>query len=55
MIRRRFPFALTLTVATAPICGLFHLATLEDGTRDKSKRETIQATAVGQQRASGKP
>lgn len=45
-------FRLALTLAV--FCGLFPLATLEAGAQSKSTRETIQAQAMGQQRASGK-
>ena len=36
------------------MCGLILLSTFKVGAQDKPKRETIQATARGQQRAAGK-
>jgi hypothetical protein len=52
--KKRFPLALSLSGTAAIICGLILLSTLNVGAQDKPKRETIQATARGQQRASGK-
>jgi hypothetical protein len=54
MTKKRFPSAFSLSVTTAFFCGFLLLATFEVGAQDKPKRETIQATAMGQQRASGK-
>jgi hypothetical protein len=54
MTRKWFLSVLSLSGMLAIICGLLLLATFEVGAQDKPKRETIQATARGQQRASGK-
>jgi hypothetical protein len=45
---------LTLSGMIAISSGFFVLTALKAGAQDKPKRETIQATAMGQQRASGK-
>jgi hypothetical protein len=54
MAKKRFPLALSLSGTLAFICSLILLSTLNLRAQDKPKRETIQATARGQQRASGK-
>jgi hypothetical protein len=54
MNKKWFPSALSLSVTIASICGFVLLPTLKVQAQDKPKRETIQATAMGQQRASGK-
>jgi hypothetical protein len=54
MTKKRFPLAVSLSVTIAFMCGLILLSTFEVGAQDKPKRETIQATAMGQQRAAGK-
>jgi hypothetical protein len=43
-----------LAAAIAVFCGLLPLAAFETGAQSKSARETIQAQAMGQQRAAGK-
>jgi hypothetical protein len=52
--RKRLALALSLLGTIAFISGLLLLASLKAGAQDKPKRETIQATARGQQRAAGK-
>jgi hypothetical protein len=54
MAKKRFPFVLSLSGTMALFCSFVLLATLKVGAQDKPKNETIQATAVGQQRAAGK-
>jgi hypothetical protein len=54
MIMKRFLSVLSLAGIVAFCCGLLQLATFKVGAQDKPKHETIQATARGQQRASGK-
>jgi hypothetical protein len=54
MAKKRFPFLFSLSVAMALFGSFLLLATLKAGAQDKPKSETIQATAVGQQRAAGK-
>jgi hypothetical protein len=54
MTNKQFPLALGLSGRVAFFCGILLLATHSVGAQDKPKRETIQATAMGQQRATGK-
>jgi hypothetical protein len=54
MSKKRFLSVLTLSGMIAVFSGLLLFATYKVGAQDKPKRETIQATAMGQQRASGK-
>jgi hypothetical protein len=54
MTKKRFLCGLTLSGMLAISSGFFLLTALKAGAQDKPKRETIQATAMGQQRASGK-
>jgi hypothetical protein len=54
MSKKRSSTAMTFTRAIALFCGFLTLAALRVGAQDKPKHETIQATARGQQRASGK-
>jgi hypothetical protein len=54
MNKQWFPSALSLSVTIACFCGFALLPILKVQAQDKPKRETIQATAMGQQRASGK-
>jgi hypothetical protein len=54
VIKKWSALALSLSGTIAFICGLLLIASLETGAQDKPKRETIQATARGQQRAAGK-
>jgi hypothetical protein len=54
MSKKQVPRALNLSGMIAFICSLLFLLTSNLGAQDKPKRETIQATARGQQRASGK-
>jgi hypothetical protein len=54
MTRKAFLCGLTLSGMLAISSGFFVLTVLKAGAQDKPKRETIQATAMGQQRASGK-
>jgi hypothetical protein len=54
MTKKRVPRALSVLGTIAFICGLILLSTFNVEAQDKPKRETIQATARGQQRASGK-
>src|SRR5271154_6290167 len=54
MTRKRFLSVLSLSGMTAFLCGIVLLATFRVGAQDKPKNEVIQATARGQQRASGK-
>ncbi len=54
MSKKWFTPILSLSSTIALFCGVILLAAFELGAQDKPKRETIQATAVGQQRASGK-
>jgi hypothetical protein len=54
MTKKWFLSALSLSVTIAFFCGFLLLPTFKLGAQDKPKRETIQATAMGQQRASGK-
>ena len=54
MIMKRLLSVLSLAGMLAFCCGLFLLATFKAGAQDKPKNEVIQATARGQQRASGK-
>jgi hypothetical protein len=53
MIKKMLATALTLSCAAA-IPSVFLLAALQIAAQDKPKRETIQAQAMGQQRAAGK-
>jgi hypothetical protein len=52
--KKRFPSTLRLSRTIAFFCNFLLLATVSVRAQDKPKRETIQATAMGQQRASGK-
>jgi hypothetical protein len=54
MRKKWFPSALSLSVTIASFCGFLFLATSSIGAQDKPKPETIQATAMGQLRATGK-
>jgi hypothetical protein len=54
MTRKRFPLVLSLSGTIVFICCSLLPTTLKVGAQDQPKRETIQATARGQQRASGK-
>jgi hypothetical protein len=54
MTKKRFLCGLTLSGMLAISSGFLFLTALKAGAQDKPKRETIQATAMGQQRASGK-
>jgi hypothetical protein len=54
MISKRFLSAQSLTGIMAVFCGYLLLGTSKVGAQDKPKNEVIQATARGQQRASGK-
>jgi hypothetical protein len=54
MTKKGFLCGLTLSGMLATLSGFFLLTTLKAGAQDKPQRETIQATAMGQQRASGK-
>jgi hypothetical protein len=54
MTKKRFLPGLTLSGMIAVCSGFLLLATFKVGAQDQPKRETIQATAMGQQRASGK-
>jgi hypothetical protein len=54
MTKKRSLCGLTLSGMLAISSGFFLLTALKAGAQDKPKRETIQATAMGQQRASGK-
>jgi len=54
MTKNWFTSGARLSAAVAIVCGFGFLATFTHGARDKSTRETIQATAMGQQGASGK-
>jgi len=54
MTKQGFVSGLTLSGMIAVTSGFLLLATFKVGAQDKPKRETIQATAMGQQRASGK-
>lgn len=54
MTKKWFPFAMSLSLTIAFFCGLLLLPISEAGAQDTPKHETIQATAMGQQRASGK-
>jgi hypothetical protein len=51
---KQFSRALGLSGTIAFFCGILLLSTHSVGAQDKPKRETIQATAMGQQRAAGK-
>jgi hypothetical protein len=53
MIKKMLPKALTLSRAAA-IASIFLLAAFQIAAQDKPKRETIQATAMGQLKAAGK-
>lgn len=53
MMKKRF-FADLMLVASLASVGMFQPVAFKAGAPDKPKRETIQATAMGQQRASGK-
>jgi hypothetical protein len=52
--KNRFLSGLTWSGMIAVFSGFLLLATFKAGAQDKLKGETIQATAMGQQRASGK-
>ena len=54
MTKKGLLCGLTLSGMLATSSGFFLLTTLKAGAQDKPQRETIQATAMGQQRASGK-
>lgn len=54
MTKKGLLYGLTLSGMLATLSGFFLLTTLKAGAQDKPQRETIQATAMGQQRASGK-
>jgi hypothetical protein len=54
MIKRFFPSAVSFSATMAFFCGFLLFPTFKARAQDKPKRETIQATAMGQQRASGK-
>ena len=54
MTKKGFFCGLTLFGMLAISSGFFILTSLKAGAQDKPKRETIQATAMGQQRAAGK-
>lgn len=54
LTKTRFLSCLTLCGLIAVFCSLLVLTALDVGAQDKPRRETIQATALGQQRASGK-
>jgi hypothetical protein len=54
MKKKWIPPVLSLSSTIALFCGVILVATFELGAQDKPNRETIQATAMGQQRASGK-
>ncbi len=54
MIKKRASLSTILPGAIAFMCCLILLSTFQVGAQDKPKRETIQATARGQQRAAGK-
>ena len=54
MSKKSFFSGLTFSGMIAVFGGFLLLATHKVGAQDKPKRETIQATAMGQQRASGK-
>jgi hypothetical protein len=54
MTKKRSLCGLTLSGMLAISSGFLLLTALKAGAQDKPKRETIQATAMGQQRASGK-
>jgi hypothetical protein len=54
MTKKGLLCGLTLSGMLATSSGFFLLTTLKAGAQDKPQRETIQATAIGQQRASGK-
>jgi hypothetical protein len=51
---KQFSRALGLSGTISFFCGILLLSTHSVGAQDKPKRETIQATAMGQQRAAGK-
>jgi hypothetical protein len=54
MTKKELLCGLTLSGMLATSSGFFLLTTLKAGAQDNPQRETIQATAMGQQRASGK-
>jgi hypothetical protein len=54
MTKKTFLSGLTLSGMIAVFSGFLLLATFKAGAQDQPKRETIQATAMGQLRASGK-
>ncbi len=54
MNKIRASSTLRVSRTIAFICGFFLLAAVKVGAQDKPKRETIQATAMGQLKASGK-
>lgn len=54
MTKKELLCGLTLSGMLATPSGFFLLTTLKAGAQDNPQRETIQATAMGQQRASGK-
>jgi hypothetical protein len=54
MIKKGLLYGLTLSGMLATSSGFFLLTTLKAGAQDNPPSETIQATAMGQQRASGK-
>lgn len=54
MTKKRLRSGTTFLRMIAVFSGVFLLATSWAGAQDKPKRETIQATAMGQQRAAGK-
>lgn len=54
MTKKGLLYGLTLSGMLATSSGFFLLTTLKAGAQDNPQRETIQATAMGQQRASGK-
>src|SRR6266404_4681279 len=53
MMKKRL-FAHLMLVGSLASIGMFLPVAFKAGAQDKPKRETIQATAMGQQRASGK-
>jgi hypothetical protein len=54
MTKKELFCGLTLSGMLATSSGFFLLTTLKAGAQDNPQRETIQATAMGQHRASGK-